>query len=163
MITVVTDRTQANVDRLKELKQKALTGHGTSFANRLTAEEIAEYNILSNKGAYNASDLNRVGTACATLYALLQTYGYDVPSYYQTRTDWSQDDIPTERDMGWYIQNVHAIKAVFDAEQDVPDSMEYLDVYGANAIEQLLAEVETLIQLASESFVYPGEGYSGEF
>ena len=60
--TLIFDRTQADVDRVYALKQKILTGGLTS----LTAEEKAEY-MGGMRGAYNATDLNRVGQAVSYL------------------------------------------------------------------------------------------------
>lgn len=162
MLTLITDRTQADIDRLKELTNKALTGVGVSFQDRLTPEEQAEWLALSNKGAYNASDLNRVGTACATLYAAFQAAGYEIPEYYPTPTDWGVEDLPYQRVMDYYIGNVAALKAAIGAETDIPDSMDGLDIYGANAIERLLAEVEDLLNRVTLGFIYSGEGNSGE-
>ena len=56
--TLVYDRTQADVDRVFTLKNKILTGGLTA----LTAEERTEY-MAGMKGAYNYTDMNRVGQA----------------------------------------------------------------------------------------------------
>ncbi len=53
--TLVTDRTEADVLRWRSLRDKG-------YSN-MTAEERAEWDAANMKGAYNASDLNRVGTA----------------------------------------------------------------------------------------------------
>ena len=65
--TLITDRTQADVTRVREL---ALKG----WAN-LTEEEKAEWNA-GMKGAYNATDLNRVTQAMDYINAELEGYGY---------------------------------------------------------------------------------------
>ena len=64
---LITDRTQADVTRVREL---ALKG----WAN-LTEEEKAEWNA-GMKGAYNATDLNRVTQAMDYINAELEGYGY---------------------------------------------------------------------------------------
>lgn len=51
---LITDRTQADVERVKALAAKGFAA--------MTAAERAEW-LTGMKGAYNASDLNRVGTA----------------------------------------------------------------------------------------------------
>ena len=51
---LVTDRTQADVERVKALAAKGFAA--------MTSDEQAEW-LAGMKGAYNASDLNRVGTA----------------------------------------------------------------------------------------------------
>lgn len=55
---LIYDRTQADVDRVYELKGKILAG-GLSA---LTDAEKTEY-MAGMKGAYNYTDLNRVGQA----------------------------------------------------------------------------------------------------
>lgn len=52
--TLITDRTAADVARVHELAVKGYAG--------MTAAELAEW-LAGVKGAYNAVDLNRVGTA----------------------------------------------------------------------------------------------------
>ena len=64
---LITDRTQADVNRVREL---ALKG----WAN-LTDAEKAEWNA-GMKGAYNATDLNRVTQAMDYINAELEGYGY---------------------------------------------------------------------------------------
>ena len=55
---LIYDRTQADVDRVSTLTVKILTGGLSS----LTDEEKEEY-LAGMKGAYNYTDLNRVGQA----------------------------------------------------------------------------------------------------
>lgn len=52
--TLITNRTQADVERVKALAAKGFAG--------MTAAEQAEW-LAGMKGAYNAADLNRVETA----------------------------------------------------------------------------------------------------
>ena len=58
--TLIYDRTQADVNRVFTLKNKILT----EGLNALSAEEKAEY-MAGMKGAYNYTDMNRVGQAVA--------------------------------------------------------------------------------------------------
>lgn len=68
MLRLITDRTQEDVDRVTELSQKPW--------DSFTAEEKAFW-LGVVKGAYNASDMNRVGTAVQYLTEELQRRGYD--------------------------------------------------------------------------------------
>lgn len=54
LLNLITDRTQADIDYAVRLSQKGWSG--------MTAEEKADWES-GLKGAYNASDLNRVGNA----------------------------------------------------------------------------------------------------
>lgn len=69
--TLITDRTQADVTKLKSLlsKPKAMW----------TNEEWSEFLLAKDKGAYNATDLNRVQEAMEYLAERFRGYGYNVP------------------------------------------------------------------------------------
>ena len=71
---LIFDRTQADVDRAKYLA--SLWQNGTFTG---TTEELAEW-ASELKGAYNASDLNRVLSAVEYLTDMLYDMGYNVPT-----------------------------------------------------------------------------------
>ena len=77
-LTFITDRTQADVDRLNELRLKRWS--------ELTAAEQSEWLNDGLKGAYNAMDLNRVETAVQVLAAELTALGF--PISVTTKTNW---------------------------------------------------------------------------
>lgn len=72
--TLITDRTYADVSRVKELSSKIRSGTASE-------SELAEFNSAAMKGAYNYTDLNRVTAAMEALKAKLEGYGYAVPGY----------------------------------------------------------------------------------
>lgn len=72
--TLVTDRTQADVSRVKQIAEKIKNGTASE-------SELAEFNSAAMKGAYNYTDLNRVTAAMEALKAKLEGYGYAVPGY----------------------------------------------------------------------------------
>ena len=72
--TLITDRTQADVDRAKAIAAKIRAGAAS-------ASELAEFHSCAMKGAYNYTDLNRVTAAMDALKARLEGYGYSVPGY----------------------------------------------------------------------------------
>lgn len=110
----------------------------------------------NDKGSYNASDLNRVGAACAYLYDMFAGCGYAVPGYVALPTDWAVTGVPTAGDMNTYLGTIAALKAVLQAAQEIPDSMEKLTVDGANDIERLLIEVEDQVKRLSAVFIHAG-------
>lgn len=67
--TLITDRTQADVDAARELTFRVENGLAT-------AEEIARWNLAAEKGAYNYTDLNRVTQCMEYLDETLRSYGY---------------------------------------------------------------------------------------
>lgn len=71
--TLITDRSQADLDALGSLLSVPMEDW--------TDEQLAEFNQAASKGAYNASDLNRVTACMEYLYGVFQGLGYAVPGY----------------------------------------------------------------------------------
>ena len=152
--TLVTDRTEADVSRYSELRDKG-------WAEMTTAEK-AEW-VAGMKGAYNASDLNRVASAMAYLSQRFASAGYSVPV--SSPTDWANGDIPTKGDMDTYLDDLRRIRAalaVMDTTPAAPESMDYLTWAKANDIEKILVDVDDALGRSLLSPFYSGEIYSGE-
>ena len=66
--TLVTDRSQADVDRIRELIAKGWAA--------MTPEEQQAFNAATSKGSYNYTDLNRVTAAMDYINNQLVGYGY---------------------------------------------------------------------------------------
>ena len=127
---LIFDRTQADVDRVRELKQKYLAG-------TITETERTEF-LEGLKGAYNAKDLNRVGNAVAYIAALLRNFGIRVSV--NPRTDWSADKVPAQSDASRYIADIAAIKTATGVSTSLPQTLNNLTFESANNIEQILYE-----------------------
>lgn len=72
--TLIFDRTLDDVLRIKELSETAMT-------RELTAAEIEEWNAAIVRGAYNASDINRIGEAIEFADAYLSTVQPEIDAY----------------------------------------------------------------------------------
>lgn len=73
--------------------------------------------------------------------------------------------LPPPAEFERYLQNVQKIRDVLPAGSDmpaVPASMENLQVYEANDIEQILLNIEQIITNISKAWYYSGETYAGE-
>ena len=152
--TLVTDRTEADVSRYSELRDKG-------WAVMTTAER-AEW-VAGMKGAYNASDLNRVASAMAYLSQRFASAGYSVPV--SSPTDWANGDIPRKDDLDTYLDDLRRIRAalaVMDTTPSAPGSMDYLTWAKANDIEKILVDVDDALGRLLLSTFYSGEIYSGE-
>ena len=157
--TLITDRTQPDEERVEELAAKGYYA--------MSDAEKAEWDG-EMKGAYDASDLNRVESAVAYLAQLLvllpielKEYAaskgvafdaffdvpYDAAAYVlTTKTDWDELDSPTPEQMARYIENVNALRSALDyATSDLPGSMDNLTIGGANAIEKALKGLDVAI------------------
>lgn len=151
MIPCITDRTQADVLRVKALNAKGWEA--------MTEAERTEW-LGDLKGAYNVSDLNRVGHNVGYLAGLLGEYGYSVTV--SPKVNWQVDDIPCVADMDAYLSDVEALKAAFYGTVPLPDSMNKLTVTAANNIEKLLLEIETYINRMVAGFRKCGTFRSGQ-
>lgn len=154
-IYLITDRTQFDVDRVKNLSKKG-------WAN-LTAEERAEWEA-GLKGAYNAIDLNRVQGAMRYLQARFADLGYNV-ELSEAKT-WMKSDCPTIAELNNYLADIRAIRGVvtlLNTTPPAPDTMVRFNYQKANDIEQILFDVDELLTYMAASMVYSGDFYGGEY
>lgn len=102
---LITDRNQSDVSEWLRLRSK---GYGS-----MTEAEKAKW-VAGMKGAYNASDLNRVTDAMVYLADLYRQYGYAVTytplnithADGTTDTVWRYTDIPTDAQLARFLENL---------------------------------------------------------
>ena len=126
--------------------------------------QILEQTVMAVKGAYNASDLNRVTEAVEYLATRIRGYGNNLDAL-SGRGVWSMEDIPTSDSMRRYLDNVGLIRSsisVLPSTPVVPDDMEDLSVDEANDIEKVLVDVDFLLNNMEAAWLYSGDIYSGE-
>jgi hypothetical protein len=156
--TLITGRTQSDIQYRSELRER--------YINRTaTPAEIAEW-VAGLKGAYNASDLNRVESAVAYLVGrfndlpgeladYLNSLGvapdalFDVPYSHPisltVKLDWAVADIPLNTQMERYISNINAIRSIITIPAEAPATppdVQGLTVTEANDIEAILKAVD---------------------
>lgn len=115
-----------------------------------TADDVR---LETDKGHYNASDLNRVGLAMEYLSKRFASYGYTAPV--SPKTDWVIEDIPTIEQMANYLKDLATLRGVYSVLQttpSVPPDMKYLTYGEANDIEQILSDIEFVINQVVRSF-----------
>ena len=163
--TLIYDRSQADVADVIAIKKKILEGGLSS----LTTTEKSVY-MAGMKGAYNYTDMNRVGEATkyvadrmTALPAIIKAYReakgvadadmFDVPYdpsdiAVTGKSTWTMSDIPTSNDLTTYLSDIRLLKSKVTLPPTVPSlpvNMAYLTVSGANAIEQTLAAIDTAV------------------
>lgn len=154
--TLVTDRAESDLTALRAALAAVNAGTATEVQKALARDPTA-------KGAYNYTDLNRVGAAVRYLADLLNGYGYDVQV--TAKRDWTENGRPSPSQMRQYLADIAVLRGAFPVPEDtptVPDSMEKLDWQAANAIEMILQELDILIQHIAATWFYSGELYAGE-
>lgn len=152
---LITDRTQADVDRAKQLND---TG-----AAAWTAADKAEY-MAHMKGAYNYSDINRVEEACEYLYARFCEIGGNGlnPTY---KKNWTKIDFMSEDEAKRFLQNIRDLRAQFavpEGAPEVPDDMQGFTFEEANDIERILEIIDEYITKTIACYFFSGELYGGE-
>ena len=151
---MITDRTSQDVDRAKVLAAKAWQD--------MTAEERTEW-LSPLKGSYNYTDLNRVEEAVAYVAIRLGEFAY-LPYQPFTRS-WYADDIPTASDLARYFGNVAMLRrsiAVWANTPEAPGSINGFGANEANALEQILLDVDLVLTRISQAWFYMGDLYSAE-
>lgn len=151
---LITDRTAADAAQVLALAAKKYS--------TWTAEELAEW-LGESKGAYNATDLNRVGSAVGYLAACLRDYGTTVTV--SPKDDWERGDEPTQTEMAAYLADIAALRAVLplpDGTPPAPADMRRLNWEEANAIESILLALDDAITRMIQAWYYSGDLYAGE-
>lgn len=143
----ITDRTQSDVNHVKEITAKARTGTWTKT-------EQSEW-LAGMKGALNYTDFNRIESG-------IQELGSIVGASVSVCTDWTADGYMKVSDAIRWLSNINSIRAKCSgpsAIADTPESMNKLDFSTMNQIEQILLDIETL---AKTYFTFSGEYMTGE-
>lgn len=153
MKTLVTDRTQADTSYAESLYKKLWSD--------FTEQEKADFNA-GLKGAYKASDLNRVGTALITVRDRLRTHGIDVPA--EVREDYVSDEVLDKDVMDAYIESANAVHdAVLNSSPQPPAGINDLDWEGANNIEKTIIAVDDVLESREVGWIYAdAELYAGD-
>ena len=129
----------------------------------ITDRTYADVANGTEKGCYNASDLNRVNAAMDYVAGRLIEYGY-APSV-QTKSNWMDTDWMTESTAQQYLENLSELRRQFALLQPtppVPDDMQGLTYTETNNIDKILEDIDFLLTNISKTWVYSGEVYSGE-
>lgn len=179
--SLIYDRTQEDVDRVFELKNKILSGGVSS----LTSEELEEY-LAGMKGAYNATDLNRVGEASAFLAERFISIPNEILEYlaekgvadddrfhvpYDRTTvvvtakrDWTMADVPTQSQVSALFADLAVLRKQLTLPDDapgVPSTLDSLTYTTANEIEYLLWLVNAAM-VEMENGIYAEIDATGE-
>lgn len=170
---LIYDRTQADVDRVYTLKNKIMSDGWSS----LTSDEQSEY-MGGMRGAYNYTDMNRVGKAVkyiadrlTSIPDELATYraekgvgddsDYDVPYDASTvvvsaKTNWAVGDTPTQSQVKTYLNNLTVLRKQLSLPTDapgVPATLDNLTFTIANEIEYLLYLIDqTLTEVEADLY-----------
>ena len=154
---LITDRTAADVAAVIRLRDKGWDGMTDAEREQWTS---------GMKGAYNASDLNRVCNALNDVRDILTEVGYLSGREFQLKTSWTTGEIITADFFDVYIYAVETVRgalALFDTTPQTPNNVGSLNYKEANDIEKILIDVYNIYQLLIQTKnIYCGEIYGGE-
>ena len=151
----ITDRNEADVARWKTLHDKGW--------HAMTEAEQAEWQSYM-KGCYNFSDMNRVELAVQELSRRLTELGFTPPAL-QTKTTWSNADVPTKADFDRYFGNVDALKQVlptFPSTPATPTTADRFDYQKANDLEKILLDIDVATTNLKKAWYFTGDIFAGE-
>lgn len=132
-LTMITDRTAADVANAGQLRSKMQTGQS------LTSAETAAF----ERGSCTVTMLNRIENAEKHIAELLNRYAYRVDIANKT---WTNPMLFTYNDYRRVINNVSVLRSAFHVYAATPDVPMYLYGYAeANAIEKNLLDLDDLI------------------
>ena len=138
---LITDRTAADAKRVKELEKKIAEQTATN-------EEITEW-LKDSKGAYNASDMNRVANATKYIAERLKDIG--IQANVTAKNDWKETDYIDAVETDAYIKDAEKIRNALNSGARLPvlpETLEDLTLEGANAIEKnLLVQNESINEM----------------
>lgn len=149
--TLVTNRTQADVSALAAALARCSAGTGT----------LADLQLIrstASKGAYSCTDLNRVGAALAYVAGRLNAEA-GAALRLSPKTDWAETDEPAASRLAYYLQMVRTVRDALAAAPSTPaapERMAGLTAAGANAIEQILVDLDGLITNMTAAFRHCG-------
>ena len=112
----------------------------------ITDRTRADVANQTDKGFYNASDLNRVGAAVEYIAGRFTALGYACPV--TVKKDWLTSDAPTASQLETYRQNIVTLRgriAVMASTPDAPASMAGLNYVKANNIEMILLTLNFIL------------------
>lgn len=153
---LITDRVQADIDAIKALTEAIKAG----TANE---EQVSSYLNEIQKGAYTYKDLNRVEEAVLYVAERLREFGY--LSTLPTIQSWRVEDKPNADDFARYFSNVKTLRdaiAVWGNTPEAPTTAVAFDYIKANALEQILVDVDQALTKISQAWFYSGDLYSAE-
>lgn len=156
---LITDRTQSDVDAWRLLRAKGW--------NSMTDAERAKW-LSGMKGAYNATDMNRVNEAMEYLVRLFDGTGVAVdytPPDINGRQIWQLGDIPTEAQMALHLENLRKFWAAKEAvsisvlQEWNPGGFGYLDPGDAVQVGEIATALEShgLLEL---KVIFSGEPFT---
>lgn len=161
--SLVTDRTQQHVSRILNLMQQIAGGTATQAEIDEFLANRGDGDTDTWKGAYNYTDLDRVGAAVTRITERLVSTGIYIATV--GKSDWTEEDYNNVEALDYYLKDISLVRGAIAVTSDtppVPDDLQGLYWWEANNIEKILEDVDYLITNMMQAWYYSGDLYSGE-
>lgn len=115
----------------------------------------------SLRGAYNATDFNRVTSAMQYLQTWFKATGYDIPVVLKT---WNLAEIPSRNQLKQYLDSIKSLRsaiAVLPTTPTAPETMDGFTYSKANDIEQILVDLDELLTKMATAYRHCGAAVCG--
>lgn len=149
-LDLIFNRESDDVEKLKELRKKVRNGTATD-------KEKADW-LSASIGAYEYSDMNRIGNAINYIAEVLNKYSYE--NDIQVKTDWKLGSFPTETGLRWIWYYLHELNRIFpyysEGEKKIPKTGNNLTFSGANDLEEYIYILHKIIKNMERGFVHSG-------
>lgn len=153
MLTLITNRKQSDVDRAKQLIEKA------KVIESLSSSELTEY-LSGLKGCYNVVDLNRVEEAVEYISHMLNVRGYY--NIVETKS-WKDGDFFQVSKIPRYLDNIKRIRNAIARNSSVPAvPSSYKPFNNANDIEKILLEIHKTVINVENNYIHAGVSRCGQ-
>ena len=120
----------------------------------------SDVNNNTSKSYYNYNDYNRIETWCEYLAATLKNYNYGVSIV--VKTNWNRKNFPSESEMERIRQNVNRLKQAYFSFTQIPENLDYMTIEKANDIERILFEIDKILEVMENNFIYCGVAGCGQ-
>lgn len=153
MLTLIIDRKQSDVDRAKQLIEKA------KVIENLSSSELTEY-LSGLKGCYNISDLNRVEEAVEYISEWLRELGYfNIVNIKK----WTDGERFTTSQVNRYLNNIKILRdTIIVASNTLVVPASYKPFANANNIEKILFDLKNIITNSLNMYISCGVANCGQ-
>lgn len=169
-IEPIFDRTLSDVEYVKQKIEQGVEYEHPYFTTAdnfyLVDSENRKIVVLAwpeFKGAYNASDMNRVNGNMLFLKSLLHELGISITLKTASRV-WHMEDVPYPDEFQKYLDDVAIIRSSISQSEETPNvpTMENFNYIKANDIEKILYDTYMALSATESSTYYSGDIYAGE-
>jgi hypothetical protein len=160
--SLITDRTEADVIRWMELRDKGWDA--MTEAERLEWMGEIEVTPSAARGMYTHRDLNRVESTIETILNRFKEVGYSAPDLNIT-TDRNYTSKLLDSDVEEFFRKITVVRGllpVYPSTPRAPYPGERMDYKLANDIEQILLDVDEISAKFIQSWHFVGELFIGE-